>query len=68
MLAHRSLSTLGQYDNALARAIIPSDPIRQSDKLQHETCVDGVSCVQRSTVISLSILKHEEYILLHVLP
>ena len=53
MLAHLSSSILGQLDSALASAIIPSAPIRQSPKLQHDTRIDGVSCVQQSTVISL---------------
>ena len=53
MLAHPSCFILGQLDSALASAIIPSVRIRQSPKLQHETRIDGVSCVQQSTVISL---------------
>ena len=45
MLAHKSISTLGQWANALASAIIPSVAIPQLFKLQHNACIDGVSCV-----------------------
>ena len=62
MLVYLSCFMLGQLDSALASAIIPSAPIRQSSKLQHETCIDGVSCMQQSTT-----LKPEEYIALHVI-
>jgi len=37
MLAHPICSIWGQWDSALPNAIIPSVPIRQSPKLQHET-------------------------------
>jgi len=53
MLAHQSFSILGQWDSALASAIIPSVPIRHLSKLQHGKCIDGVTYVQQSTVISL---------------
>ena len=53
MLANTISSILGQCDSAVASAIIPSVPIRQSSKLHHETCIVGVSCVQQSTVIIL---------------
>ena len=46
MLAHPSTSTFGQWESALASATIPSVPIRHSSKLQHETCIDAVTCVQ----------------------
>ena len=53
MLAHPIASILEHWDNALPSMIMPSFPIRQSPKLQHETCIGGVSSVQQSTVISL---------------
>ena len=59
MIAHPSTSTFGQWESALASAIIPSVPIPHSSKLQHETCIDGISCAQ----LSLATLKPEEYIL-----
>ena len=53
MLAHPITSILEHWDSALPSVIMPSLPIRQSPKLQHETCIGGVCSVQQSTVISL---------------
>jgi len=46
VLAHQSFSISGQWDSAVASAIIPSASTAYEVKLQYKTYVGGVSFVQ----------------------